>query len=350
MLTLIILLRDGVFNMNQKEIEERCFNDMMLVGIRDSNKRGKHILKRFSGDHVIRGSNDRPDFLIKLNNRNGHLNTLIGVEHFEVDHTPFRKKGSYQSGYKRHMTNIYNAVDPQLGEFTMEKLDEFNDLLLDRSNMSFNKSYGMLMNSFHWSFDKHYFKIDEYRQNILNYSESDVKVELAFMIEMYVDFNDMSLFNKTNGYVQNIDTMPMFREMIDVLSEVDFSKLNYVIFVIRSKYNHSIRVIPLNLRYLYQDLLSQDIYLYEYLGFDSMGDIGGHRTIVDINPYWDKVNGMINLDFTVGLNPNITPENIMGLLLNIKDYVDKDINFVTDSVILNIWNDIKDDLYLIYRG
>lgn len=328
----------GGMLMSQKELEQRCFDDMLTFGMMGTSKRTKQIIKKFTGEVVIRSQDESPDILIKNGSRNG-VNRYIGVEHFEVDHKSFRKKGTPQSGYKRLKSKIVNMVDPQISELTDSQISDIVSAVEYGAGLSINKNYISLIESFHYGLDKHYGKLDGYRKNILNETSVGVEVELAFLIEMYVDFDNMVLFDGFNLKANNM-VMPMLKEMVDKLSRLDKRKLDYVILVIRSTCNDKINVIPLSLRYFDQDFEKQGIKVYDYLGFDLFEEAFSKRSNVKGDYHWVQSSGVIDLNFMIDTQQKAQIFNILLLILTIQESIVNKKPFMTNQTILNIYDDI----------
>lgn len=325
--------------MSQKELEQRCFDDMLTFGVKGTSKRTKQIIKKFKGDVVPRSHDESPDFLIKNGSRNG-VNRYIGVEHFEVDHKSFRKRGKPQSGYKRLNSQMINIVDPEITQLTAKHVTQLESVVGCSANQSINKNYHTLMESFKHSLYKHYVKIDEYRKNIqINTNVGDT-IELAFLIEMHVDFDNMVLFDGVK-FLDNRIVMPMFNDMVDELLILEKRKLDYIILVIRSTGGDGINVIPLSLRYFHQDLIAQGITSYDYFGLDFFHNAYTNHTHVKPDYVWDPSSEEIILNHKIESQLGIRYTNMMLLMPIIIECVNNNKPFMTDLNVFKMYRHIN---------
>lgn len=150
---------------------------------------------------------ERPDILIISDTK------IYGVEHFEFDDFK-RKKGSTGKAtikkFEKDFKNDFKNTNMKDGYFTKG---------IDLSKENLSTGYDFFVNNFLESFDEHYKKIDEYKENISNYLKDhnlNKEIEILFLIEnsslftpliskenlqgcVYLPFHSKEIFEKLNN-------------------------------------------------------------------------------------------------------------------------------------------------------
>ena len=60
-------------------------------------------------------------------------------------------------------------------------------------------------------------------------THNKANIELVFLIDVYSDFSGLFLTDKKGTHKSNVGNAPMFREVVELLENIDKRKIDYVI-------------------------------------------------------------------------------------------------------------------------
>lgn len=133
----------------------------------------------------------------------------------------------------------------------------------------FNAKYHMLCKALEQGLYNHSKKIDDYKKNIRDRLGAGVDIEIAFMIDISTEFDSCIVYNGKEGRRITKMFVPMFRDIVDILSQIDSTKVDYI-FIRFNKLGtiNKHDVIVLRTNNIEQQLMKKKITVYEYVGED----------------------------------------------------------------------------------
>lgn len=262
---------------NKKDKEQQCLDNVlhMIKMLRGDSKR---IIKKISGVEYPREDKERPDFVKYCPPVNKHeKETLIGIEHFRVDHFSLQKKDGKMAStgitIEKDIRDIYenNHNEVLNSDYISEKvafeLSNCFEKYLKEKEIS---SYTTFLNSFEYTLEKHLKSVNVYRENLQRISEGKYNVELALLIEIHAEFGTLFLNDRNGVHKEKDMVFPIFEDMISFMEDkIDVNKVKYVIFCMgKTLYTGDIKVIAVQTKNIRKNLERQNITIYKYAGED----------------------------------------------------------------------------------
>lgn len=264
--------------MGKKEEERECFEKALDLGMRQKGET-KRIMKRLEGVELPREKPERPDFVKVINpTRRGDKDTLVGIEHFCVDHLaePMRKddgkttnslgskerskmRATYEEGHKALM---------ETGELPEEALDGVVSIASGLLAATKKSSYYSFLHSFECALNKHLRKTNEYKRELMVLANEGQRIEMAFLIEIHTDFSNMFLRNHKGVRKCPSGFMPMFEDVVNLLERTSNRVDHIVLLMGATAHGKETSALALNARNIRGSLAKQKVDIYEYVGED----------------------------------------------------------------------------------
>ena len=255
------------------KIEEQKCLDSVIEYCKKQRGLTKKIGLLLSGNEVDREFKECPDFVKYTPN-----DTIIGIEHFQVDHFSIEKQdkkiGSQVNKYYNDLNKAQEKFNKTVSEsnnvgWTEETANDFAKIVEFSFHNKYTASYGSYIKSFKYSLEKHLKKTDEYIKNLTALTHNKSNIELVFLIDVYSDFSGLFLTDKKGTYKSNVGNAPMFREVVELLENIDKRKIDYVIMRFNSvNYTQQSKIIVVRTGNIKTQLEKQHIKIYEYAGDD----------------------------------------------------------------------------------
>lgn len=208
----------------KKEHERKILEDALAASRRRGGE-GRRNADRLMGSYLERlRENESPDFVVrKISKMPKRGDCLIGIEHFRVDHfcEVNAKNGHMDSVSAREqhqISQLQQSWHPDGGEeipsIVVEGIGSIIGKVLEGRRNAF---FGSFVTSFSQGLEKHLGKIDYYRENVASLAAVGESIELAFLVEVHVDFSNLS-FNSGDCVVPVREgVMPLFSEIVALL-------------------------------------------------------------------------------------------------------------------------------------
>lgn len=311
--------------MDKKEKERECLDQVIKIGFKQRGQT-KRIIKRISGKDFERDYEERPDFVKYCPpNNKGEKGTLIGIEHFRVDHFVLKKQdGKVASTGATILPNIYKTYtkwrDEVLESNTIPKgaIESIMDNVVQQLKLKSEATYKNFIASFQYSLCKHTDCIDTYCENLEKMSKGKYKIEIGFLIEIHSDFSNLFIDDKKGTRRKTNGHMPMFADVVRILEEkFDNRKVDFIVFCIGDvSYYKEIEIIAVNTKDIRKQLEQHNIRIYEYIGEDIFLDEFQpmHKDIEVLPRYYIK-NENIDFNFTISMN-DLSEEMQIQLMLH----------------------------------
>lgn len=266
--------------MGSKANEWACLNDAIniAIGQRGATKRlAKCIKAGIDRTSLNEQNEERPDFILHCPSLENQKETLVGIEHFRVDHLVTEKKygGVASTGVveQKNVDNLYkNHHEKVLASDTIpdDTLNDVVKILQEQISNKMSATYANYMASFRHCLEKHAKSIPEYYRKLRKISNGRYDVKFGFLIEIHSDFSELYLTRK--GQTKKIQNglAPMFMDVVDLLEKrIDGKKVNFIILYFREtlKTNKQ-EVIFLDAKDCRKSLSKQNIPVFEYAGED----------------------------------------------------------------------------------
>lgn len=262
---------------NKKNNEQMCL-DRVIRAKKLLHGESKQIINKISRSEFDRKNTERPDFVRYFPPVSKHeRGTLIGIEHFRVDHLSLQKKGgkvaSTGIATEKEIHKIYEQWNEKV--LTSEMMPEgairdIANLIVAQIQREEKSSYDTFFKSFEYSLDKHLENVDVYRANLHKISGGKYNTELALLIEIHSEFRNLFLNNQKGTYRQENDFTPIFEDMLCLMEEkVDCHKVNYIILCMGGTLRaENPKVIAIRTGNIRKHLERQNIIVYGYAGED----------------------------------------------------------------------------------
>lgn len=215
----------------EKEPLQKLFDGGYIHFNVDNNDAAINLCKDLfvETNSVIFENQERPDILIISDKK------IYGIEHFEFDDFKRRKGSTGKATIKKFEKDFLKEFDDaSISDGYFRK-----SIDLDKENLL--TGYDFFVNNFLETFNEHYEKIDEYKQNIHNFlieKNLDRDIEILFFIENSSPFSP--LITK-EGYEKNLFLPFNSKEILEKLNSIQ--GLNGIIYLTRfnedMKYIHS---------------------------------------------------------------------------------------------------------------
>lgn len=259
--------------MGNKNAECKCL-DLAGKALLKQKGLSKHIGKLLLGEEVKRNEDERPDFMIVSKNPDSGKETVIGIEHFRVDHASIPLKnnrvGSLSAGYEKKVGDVLDKWKPEkdLSEnLPCGATGEIGNLVGDFWNQKLNSTYHGFLGAFKYSINKHIKSIDVYREELNKYGKNKDK-KLAFLIEIHTNFGEL-FFHDKKGTRRNCNIVPMFEDVVKILETIDPKKVDCVILCFGEVvYGDNVNVIALPTKDIRKHLERINVPIYQYAGDD----------------------------------------------------------------------------------
>ena len=172
--------------MSSKAVELECLNYAIQYA-KYQRGNSRKTLNLLQNEDFGRAIDERPDFVkccpAHAKNEKG---TLLGIEHFQVDHFSDKLKGNKVGGstIKFHndifiaQQNWSNEVSSTEG-ITDNAAKEFAQLVARGLYNRYAATYNAFLFAFEFSLKKHLSKVEEYRNYLASISAGKFKIELG---------------------------------------------------------------------------------------------------------------------------------------------------------------------------
>jgi hypothetical protein len=298
---------------NKKDQELQCLQRVIEAG-KKSRGYTKRIIGMLNGEDVHRTDDERPDFVKFALNTNGGATTVIGIEHFRVDHYSLQKTdgkvASKGAPHEKDMRNVYERWHQQIAdtnEVPTDAISDIADLIAKRLCMKKGATYGDFLESFSYSLSKHLNNVDAYRQNIRKLTHE--KIEIALLIEVHTEFSELYLNDEKEARKNTSSVMPMFADIVNILESIDTQKVNYIILCLGTMASgDKVDVRAFRTGDIRKQLERQHIKIYEYAGEDYL------------------LAGFQPMHKDISVTPSITPNSDgfdINIRLSLKDLSDE---------------------------
>ena len=313
--------------MGNKTTEINCLE---LV-IKEFNKQkgiSKSIIKLLCGEEIVRKVDERPDFLKYYKAHNSdEKNTIIGIEHFRIDHFSKELKGnrigSFGIGYEKKIKKAAEEWVVQIKEcndIPERMLVDMGSLIKENLELHLQSTYNAFIETFKYTLNKHIQSIDDY-YSVINEYAVNCDEKLAFLIEIHSNFKEL-FFHDKKGIHHNKNIVPMFEELVNILEKIDSHKVHYLILCFGEIiYNDDVKVIAVPTHNLRKQLLKRHLTIYDYVGEDIF--LSGFQTPrLDMKTSEEhKIDGD-NIRFKVCVNSReIMEERQLEMIIECYNYI-----------------------------
>lgn len=259
--------------MGNKSSELACLNLAIEQCLKQHgiSKKIGHLL---SGIEVMRDDDERPDFL-RHSSIGGHQqDTLIGIEHFRVDHYSEKKSRQRVSSkailYEKNVRETYETWKSEIKEdadIPNGALEDIGEILAQAMEQRIQATYHAFIESFKYSLNKHIQSIDYYH-TVLDKHAGTREKKLAFLIEIHSDFS-MLFFHDRKGIHHGSFVCPLFEDLVQIMESIDARRVHYLVLCFGGTvYNTNTRVVAIPTNNLRKQLERQHIPVYHYAGHD----------------------------------------------------------------------------------
>ena len=178
--------------------EQACWRYAVELSVRAGGTTGS-IIRHISGEPLERDKEDAPDIVnvCKRGNKNKR-DVYVGIEHFIVDRSTRVKRGkriSPSAESREHIRRAYEKGHSELIE-TNDVSEATRDFFMNEAGklleIQTNSDVQSLVESLHYSLNKHMGKVDSYRENLSKMS-GEAEIEIAFLIELHAEFPNVIL-------------------------------------------------------------------------------------------------------------------------------------------------------------
>lgn len=271
--------------MEKKSKELDCLRQAVTLGLRRRGKTKEFFKAVEAGlkdkESILDG--ERPDFIILTQQEQNSKRTLLGIEHFRVDHLVTQKQ--YKKGNdSKQVASIgiveqknVNAFYDRYHEKVMESsevpeglLDEMAQLLKSVADNVQKATYRNFIESFIYSMEKHLGSVDDYWCTLNKKNNGKYNTQMGFLVEVHSDFGHLCLSH--NGKIKKAPDglMPFFEEMVQwVEKNCDVRKVNFIIFCLSETLEKGIHeVVYVPTKYFRANLQRQRQKIFSYVGDD----------------------------------------------------------------------------------
>ena len=161
-------------------------------------------------------------------------------------------------------------------------------------------TYHTYIRSFEYSLEQHMKSFDVYRKNLTKFAGKKYNIELALLIEIHMEFNNLYLNNKDGTSKLSSGQYPIFGDIVRMLEErVDKRKVDYIVLCLGGTlYNDYIKVIAVRTGNVQKNIERQGENIYEYAGEDIlMCDFQAMHRNVHITPQCIFEEDQVNMEF-----------------------------------------------------
>ncbi len=295
---------------SKKEDERNSLVSAIQIGKSEGTEETRKIMSLF--DSVNFSDEECPDFI----GMNQEEKILFGIEHFRIDHFIIEKR-NHQVGatgvmYKKEIEKVYSTWKEKVltsDESPDGAIKDIMNIMTNQLERKYSASYGNFIYSFKYVFGKHIEHLDRYWERLkLNKIKSQT-IRMLFLVEIYTDFHEIYLnyYNRTEKNVSGL--MPLFEDVVDLLSQVPKDKVQYFILYVKNYAGSMSRVIALDNNDLVGSIRRQKIKVYKYAGIDYLLD--SFETLhgkTEFDTDYTKRNDQIDMNykiFTQFLKPEV---------------------------------------------
>ena len=271
--------------MEKKNKELECLQQAVTLGLQ---KRGrtKAFFKTVAAglkdkESILDG--ERPDFIILTPQEQNGKRTLLGIEHFRVDHLVTQKQSKKESSSKqiasvgiveqKNVDAFYDKYHEKVmgsSEVPEGLLDEMAQLLKSVADNVQKATYRNFMESFIYSMEKHLGSVDDYWFTLNKKNSEKYNTQMGFLVEVHSDFGHLCLSH--NGKIKKAPDglMPFFEEMVRWVEEnCDARKVNFIIFYLSETLEKGIHeVVYVPTKNFRANLQRQGQKIFNYAGDD----------------------------------------------------------------------------------
>ena len=340
--------------MGNKTNELSCLN---LAIEQCLNQKGisKKIGQLLAGEDIDRDSDEAPDFLRYCKPfGNEEKGTVIGIEHFRVDHFSEELKNHKVSSlgyqYERNLKNAVDTWQPKISEdsdIPEGALSTMGELIAQLLAIRIQATYNAFIESFRYSLRKHLRSVERYRSVIKQYANGNSQ-KLVLLIEIHSDFSKIFFHDKKGIHYQD-DTTPLFDEIVKEIEKIDSKQVDYVVLCFGGTvYNEKTKVIAVFLNNFRNQLKKRNIPIYHYAGHDlSLEKFQTPRLDMSAKSEYER-NGD-NIDFTVTISSrDITYDKQLEMVVvayqNIKKLEKRGLNYATTDLV-EMFYQLYDDYF-----
>lgn len=269
--------------MEKKSKELDCLRQAVTLGLR---KRGrtKTFFKAVEAglkdkESILDG--ERPDFVILTPQEQNGKRTLLGIEHFRVDHRAIQKKRKTEDSERqvasigvvdqKNVSDFYNKAI-QMHEDAPETFSvEMGKVVKGYVENHWSATYNNFIESFRYTLDKHRKSIDDYYDELNKKRRGKYNLKLGFLIEVHSEFEPLWAIQKKRVKKKPNGLMPMLEDVVQILEDsIDTSKVNFLVFYLSETLEtgiHDVIVVPT--KGMRKNLERQSIKIYQYCGSDA---------------------------------------------------------------------------------
>ena len=254
----------------KKQNEYDILNKTIEVGLKYGNEYTKEILE-FINCTDLNFASEHPDF-IRINNKE---KALIGIEHFRIDHyvNPIKNDRIKSTGilFKKETKKLYETWKDEVinsDKIPNGVIDDIISTVLNQLERSNEATYNNFISSFKYCLDMHIDKLDNYINTLNHNNYNNYDIKMSFLLEIHTDFRDLfyNQFNTSKKIKSGL--MPFFREIINILKDLDKDNLDYFIFFLNEYNGTESEVYVVDAKRIISNLKHQNILIYEYAGYD----------------------------------------------------------------------------------
>ena len=271
--------------MEKKSKELDCLRQAVTLGLR---KRGrtKTFFKAVEAglkdkESILDG--ERPDFVILTPQEQNGKRTLLGIEHFRVDHLVTQKQ--YKKGNDSKQVASIGIVEQKNVNAFYDKYNEkvmaspeipdglFDGIAKLVENMANNiqsATYRNFMESFVYSMERHLSNVDDYLQELNKKSTGKYNIQMGFLVEVHSDFGHLYLSHDGKTEKAKNGLMPFFEEIVQWIEEnCDARKVNFIVFYLSETLEKGIHeVVYVPTKNFRANLQRQRQKIFSYVGDD----------------------------------------------------------------------------------
>lgn len=269
--------------MEKKNKELECLQQAVTLGLQ---KRGrtKAFFKTVAAglkdkESILDG--ERPDFVILTPQEQNGKRTLLGIEHFRVDHRVIQKKRKTEDSERqvasigvvdqKNVSDFYNKA-MQMHEDAPETFSvEMGKVVKGYVENHWSATYNNFIESFRYTLDKHRKSIDDYYDELNKKSRGKYNLKLGFLIEVHSEFEPLWAIQKKRVKKKPNGLMPMLEDVVQILEDsIDTSKVNFLVFYLSETLETGVHdVIVVSTKEMRKNLEKQSIKIYQYCGSDA---------------------------------------------------------------------------------
>lgn len=267
--------------MGHKEDEIRCLN---WASSKTNQNKGssKKILRFLSCPDFSEAEQEHPDFIKMVPSEGNGKATLLGIEHFAVNH--YSKKihengekyeigstGTFQEKRILKMQKDHIESDDNPEDAFNNVINNLRDVISDLNCIQGSSIYPNLIDAFDYSLTKHVKKIDDYQSTLKKLSYNRFETKLMFLIEIRTWFPSLFLHNNLKINSDRSGIAPLFDDYIRLIEEKDpKERIDYIVFCVTGVIaTNKHYVVAVKRHHIRRELEKMHIPVYTYCGEDA---------------------------------------------------------------------------------